>query len=382
MTEWWAPESLHLTIQVRGVVALTATPAALGHDLREGASQVIHQVYSMEHPANYVGYEFTAAPYAEQKIVHEPVPDRKQIIAIGKSVFYQSTLKRHGWWDDGEDEPRPPFKMRADGAITVRKADLDDTPDGDHGKSAQELADMVVAAHGKSKLRGDKVLESDGVGIAHMLTSMSEKGPAEEPERRALVISNFTRTLLQKQQLASHILNGELTLEDGETRLAKPPVETGATAPSLSMRSCSAFAPRGPHVHSRLRLFQHTGRARLHRPLRRHLRPQAEPHHVARRGSSRRGLRGVGHASARLIGRAHRNQGRLERALRQVHHRQSQERHRAQLRRPGHGEVLRDVLLQHQPHVRLPGPCPWLHHSSAPSLRSHSRIKVGPHAAL
>ena len=285
MTEPWAPESLHLTIQVRGVVALTATPAALGHDLREGASQVIHQVYSMEHPANYVGYEFTAAPYAEQKIVHEPVPDRKQIIAIGKSVFYQSTLKRHGWWDDGEDEPRPPFKMRADGAITVRKADLDDTPDGDHGKSSQELADMIVAAHGKSKRRGDKVLESDGVGIAHMLTSMSEKGPAEEPERRALVISNFTRTLQQKQQLASHILNGELTLEDGETPLAKPPVETGAkvvTHPSLGTRSCSAFAPRGPRVHSRLRLFQHTGRARLHRPLRRHLRPQAEPHHVAR----------------------------------------------------------------------------------------------------
>ena len=33
---------------------------------------------------NYVGYEFTAAAYAERKIVHEQVPDRKQIVAIKK----------------------------------------------------------------------------------------------------------------------------------------------------------------------------------------------------------------------------------------------------------------------------------------------------------
>ena len=105
--------------------------------------------------------------------------------------------------------------------------------------TATALYDMVVAAHRKSTLRGDKVLESDGVGIALMISSMSEKGPAEEQERRALVISNFTRTFLQKEQLASHILTGELTLEDGVTLLAKPPVETGATAPhpSLGTRS-------------------------------------------------------------------------------------------------------------------------------------------------
>lgn len=42
---------------VRGVVALTATPAACGHDLPKEASQVIHQVCEMIHPANYVGCE-------------------------------------------------------------------------------------------------------------------------------------------------------------------------------------------------------------------------------------------------------------------------------------------------------------------------------------
>ena len=31
-----------------------------------------------------MGYEFTAAAYAERKIVHEQVPDRKQIVAIKK----------------------------------------------------------------------------------------------------------------------------------------------------------------------------------------------------------------------------------------------------------------------------------------------------------
>ena len=42
---------------VRGVVALTATPAACGHDLSHGASQVIHQICEMKHPSNYVGCE-------------------------------------------------------------------------------------------------------------------------------------------------------------------------------------------------------------------------------------------------------------------------------------------------------------------------------------
>ena len=64
---------------------------------------------------------------------------------------------------------------------------------------------MVNAAHHASSRRSDKVLESDGVGIALMLESMSEKGFAEELERRALVISNYTRTLQQKQQLARHL---------------------------------------------------------------------------------------------------------------------------------------------------------------------------------
>jgi hypothetical protein len=84
---------------VRGVVALTATPSACGHDLSEGASQVKHHICAMEHPSNYVGYSFTAAPYAERTIQHEPVPDRKQITAIKKTPIYREVLSRHGWWD-------------------------------------------------------------------------------------------------------------------------------------------------------------------------------------------------------------------------------------------------------------------------------------------
>ena len=35
---------------VRGVVALTATPAACGHDIQKDASQVKHHICVMEHP--------------------------------------------------------------------------------------------------------------------------------------------------------------------------------------------------------------------------------------------------------------------------------------------------------------------------------------------
>jgi len=111
---------------VRGVVALTATPAACGHDLAPGASVVQHHICSMEHPANYVGYEFTKAPYAERTIEHGPVPDRKQIVAIKKGLLYRELLPKYGWWSDMEDKPMPPFKMRADGAIYALKRELDD----------------------------------------------------------------------------------------------------------------------------------------------------------------------------------------------------------------------------------------------------------------
>ena len=124
---------------VRGVVPLTATPAACGHDVGDGASQVLHQVYKMEHPANYVGYEWTAAPYAQVTIQHAPVPDRKQLNQIAKTVFYNEILKANDWLD-ANDEPMMPFKRRADGVITVTKKDLSDIPWSGKGKSTLLLA--------------------------------------------------------------------------------------------------------------------------------------------------------------------------------------------------------------------------------------------------
>ena len=230
---------------VRGVVALTATPAACGHDLREGASKVKHHICVMEHPcarhaanetrtctprahtltvvraalsrrvrANYVGYSFTAMPYAERVITHEPVPDRKQITAIKKTVLYQKVLKEYGWWDMAENKPMPPFQVRADKAIWVPKALLSDIVE-EGEKSSRQLKAIVDAAQAESARRGDKVLESDGVGIALMLESMSEKSAEVEPERRALIVSNYTRTNDQKLKLAHHILEGDLKLENG-----------------------------------------------------------------------------------------------------------------------------------------------------------------------
>ena len=72
----------------------------------------------MEPPANYVGYKFTAAPYAEHTITHMPVPDRKQVNAIKKGLVYEKVLKKNGWWDQVNDLPYLPFTMRGDGAIS------------------------------------------------------------------------------------------------------------------------------------------------------------------------------------------------------------------------------------------------------------------------
>ena len=199
---------------VRGVVALTATPAACGHDLASGASTVQHHICRMEHPSNYVGYEFTKAPYAECSIEHVAVPDRKQIVAIKKGVLYRELLPKYGWWNDVEDKPMPPFKMRADGAIYALKRELDDVVE-EGEKSSRDLHKLVETAYKVSARKGDKVLESDGVGIALMLDSMSEKPAAQEAERRALIVSNYTRTNEQKIALAKHILDGDLAFEDG-----------------------------------------------------------------------------------------------------------------------------------------------------------------------
>ena len=152
---------------VRGVVALTATPSACGHDLSETASRVQHDIHCMAHPSNYVGYEFTSKEYAERTIKHEPVPDRKQIAAIKKATFYEMVLKEHDWWDVANDAPVLPFKRRADGAITVKKADLDDIEEGGD-KSSREIAEIVDRTQRESSRRGDKVLESDGVDAANL----------------------------------------------------------------------------------------------------------------------------------------------------------------------------------------------------------------------
>ena len=147
--------------------------------------------------------------------MHEPVPDRKQIIAIKKGILYEKVLKEHGWWNTEADEPMLPFKMRADGAIMVTKKALAESGDVVEAgeKSANELKQIVDEAQKESGRRGHKVLESDGVGIAMMLQSMAER--PEEPERRALIVSNYTKNAAQKMQLAKHILLGDLKLEDG-----------------------------------------------------------------------------------------------------------------------------------------------------------------------
>ena len=143
------------------------------------------------------------------------MPDRKQIVAIKKGILYEKVLKEHDWWNTIDDEPMPPFKMRADGAIMVTKKDLAESGDVVEagGKSANELKQIVDEAQKDSGRRGHKVLESDGVGIAMMLQSMAERPAPEELERRALIVSNYTKTEAQKLQLAKHILLGDLTLE-------------------------------------------------------------------------------------------------------------------------------------------------------------------------
>ena len=87
-------------------------------------------------------------------IQHAPVPDRKQLNQIAKTVFYNEILKANDWLD-ANDEPMMPFKRRADGVITVMKKDLSDIPEGG-GKSSADICNLVEAAHKKAGRRGDK----------------------------------------------------------------------------------------------------------------------------------------------------------------------------------------------------------------------------------
>lgn len=204
---------------VHGVVSLTATPAACGHDLPAAANNVQFQVVKMIPPKNYVGYPFLSAPHCERAIEWQEVPDRRLILALQKSLLYTVELKERGLWQDGTDKPPEPFKVNARGTISLSKRDRDVDP------QLEEIWWAVDAAFKESKRRGDKVVECDGEGLQMMLQSMvNEKDGRIEPERRGLVISNFTRNLLQKQHLAKNILVGELSkplgCEDGSSVLS------------------------------------------------------------------------------------------------------------------------------------------------------------------
>eukprot|EP00966_Prymnesium_polylepis_P242681 5612146-Prymnesium_polylepis.1 len=76
-------------------------------------------------------------------------------MAIQKTPIYRAVLTRYGWWDVENDKPMEPFYTRMDGAITVRKKDLDDIKEyGD--KSSEQLWQMVEDAQKTAKRRGDK----------------------------------------------------------------------------------------------------------------------------------------------------------------------------------------------------------------------------------
>lgn len=197
----FASEATGLRSAVRGVAALTATPAACGQDLPPAANAVVHQVVRMLAPANYVGLPFFSDEHCEFKAQVKIVEDRRDIKAITKSILYREKLMQADLWDGHGDVPEP-FKMNQKGTISLRKRDYEDDAE------VKEIWEVVDRAYKAKQTRSDKVVQHDGQGLSQMLKSMSE---CTAPERRGLVISNFTRTLQQKKLLASHLLTGELS---------------------------------------------------------------------------------------------------------------------------------------------------------------------------
>ena len=60
----------------------------------------------------FEGYSFTAAPYAPRSIVHEPVPDRKQIQSIAKTALYTAVLKQYEGEQLAGTAPKCPAERR------------------------------------------------------------------------------------------------------------------------------------------------------------------------------------------------------------------------------------------------------------------------------
>ena len=136
---------------LRGVLSLTATPAACGHDLPEDANKVVFQVIELKEPMNYVGWEFQAALYAERSIVMMEVPDRKQLNNISKTKYYKHILQAKGLWTS--EGPSPPFVLDSRGVIRVTKQDREADPD------VEEIWNAVHIASKKTNKTGDKVCD-------------------------------------------------------------------------------------------------------------------------------------------------------------------------------------------------------------------------------
>ena len=190
---------------VYAVIAFTATPSACGADGQQGvaASKTTFCVLKMKPPLNYVGYAFTAPPYAQRTISFMPVPDRKDTLNIAKTALYKQLFIERGLWNGG---PPDPFTMDARGTIKCPKRARDDDPD------ANQIWELVDAASRQRIPRRQAVLRDDGEGIRRMLASTIEQlDGSVEPERRCLIMSNYTKETPQKQRLA------RLLLDDPET---------------------------------------------------------------------------------------------------------------------------------------------------------------------
>ena len=163
-----------------------------------------------------------------------------QVKAVAKSPLYRAVLEREGLWDVALQQPLAPFRIDGRGTISLTKRDRD--ADDDLARIWKE----VDRAHREAKKCSDKVMFHDGEGLQvptpayqhrhtaspprsclcsscaltrgdgpaslapqAMLSSMTAQADgAVENERRALVISNFTRTSQQKNHLARCVLGG------------------------------------------------------------------------------------------------------------------------------------------------------------------------------
>jgi len=186
------------------VVAFTATPFANGIDLTKLASQVVFNVVKMPLPSNYVGTDDRAM----HKITWEEVPNRvSPAKAPTKTQVYKIVLDYHGLWD-GHGQPPPPFTQTVNGVIKLPASARADF---------KVLTDEIDVLVKQLAPRRAGMAAVDGPGLCCMLRSMQVDVPGED-ERRALVITNFTKNHSQKQAMASAILRGELGAQEDIAR--------------------------------------------------------------------------------------------------------------------------------------------------------------------